>query len=333
MRIGSGLKNIYQKTKRAVGEAVVGDDFFRREGVLDSVMMGAATGAVVGGSIGVAKGAYDQLSNQVTEVQTQKDVKVPRLDGHRDWVREDWDEDMFCDDDDTFCDEDLSGWWHNYSPDIRHRVVGSFEQPELKHSHSSTLVGSAVTGAAIGAGVGTALGLATGVVGRLLGGGPLEREKRLSPELREKLVADTGNQIFKSTAVGAGVGAAVGFGAAMLEQAKSANITRTYMAPVMENKNLGSIPRDHYEWNHGWDWADPTDYRDHSPKGTESVIRPVPVLDANGEPTFEAVTETIDSRRFGITTGVVGGALTGAGIGLGVGVASSIVNRILVQSA
>lgn len=333
MNISRSLKSIYRSTKKAIGEAVVGDDFFRKGGVADGVILGAAAGAATGGAVGLARGAYDQVSDQITEVQTQKDVKVPRLDGYRYSVREDWDEEAFCDDDDLFCDEELDGWWHNYSPDIRHRVVGTFEQPELKHSHSGTVVGSAITGMAVGAGIGAALGFATGVVGRVVGGGPLERKHRLPADLREQLVADTGQQVVKSTAIGAGVGAAVGLGAALLEQSKSATITRTWMAPVTTDENLGSIPRDHYEWNHGWDWADPTDYSDHSPRGTEDVIRPVPVLDGNGRATFESVTETIDSRRFGITTGVVGGALAGAGIGLGVGVASSVVNRILVQSA
>lgn len=332
MKIAAGVQSFYQRAKRAVGEAIVGDDFFRQGGGVDGVILGASGGAVVGGAIGAAKGMYDQASDQVSEVQVTKQIKDPTLIGHRYSVREDWDEDMFCDDDDMFCDEDLSGWWHNYSPDISNRVVGNFEMPTLKHSHSATVVNSALAGAAVGAGVGAGLGLATGIATRFLGGHPLERKTRLPSHIREQLIADSGNNVAKSTAIGAGVGAAVGLGAGLLEQSKSANITRTWSAPVMESKNLGSIPRDHYEWNWGSDWNDPSDFSDHSPKGTESVIRQVPVLDASGQPTFQEVTKTIDSTRLTPLGGMVGGLAAGAGIGFAVGVASSVINRVIVQS-
>jgi hypothetical protein len=332
MNISGRISKIFQKTKSAVGEAVVGDDFFRQSGTVDGVMLGAAGGAAVGGILGATRGLYHQAQDQVTEVQTQKSVGVPSLEGHRYSVREDWDEDMFCDDDDMFCDEDLSGWWHNYSPDIRNRIVGTYDVPELKHSHSATVVGSAVSGAAIGAGVGAALGLATGVVGRLLGGHPMERKHRLPDQVREKLINDTGSTVVKSTAIGAGVGAALGLSAGLLEQSKAASIERTFAEPVTVSKNLGSIPRDHYEWNHGSDWADPGNYRNHSPKGDESVVRQTPVLDSAGNPTYRNVTREFDSSRLSPVSGMVTGALTGAGVGFAVGIASSVVNRLLVQN-
>lgn len=332
MKISGTFQRLYHKAKSALGEAVVGDDFFRQSGAVDGVMLGAAGGAVVGGALGASRGLYHQAQDRTNEVQTLKDVKSPTLVGHRYSVREDWDEDMFCDDDDLFCDEDLSGWWHNYSPDIRNRIVGTYQVPELKHSHSATVVGSAFAGAALGAGLGAGLGLATGVVGRIMGGHPLETKERLPAELREKLVEDTGSNVIKSTAIGAGIGAAVGLGAGLLEQSKAASIERTFAEPVMVNKNLGSIPRDHYEWNHGSDWNDPGDYRDHSPKGNESVIRPTPVLDSSGRPTYQNVTKTIDSSRFSPLSGMVTGAVTGAGVGFAFGVASGVVNRLLLQN-
>jgi hypothetical protein len=55
-------------------------------------------------------------------------------------------------------------------------------------------------------------------------------------------------------------------------------------------------------------------------------------LDRAGRPVMSPVTRQLDSARFGPVSGLLGGAAVGAGLGFATGVASSVVNRLLVQS-
>ena len=331
MQITSSFKSAYQNIKRSLGEAVVGSDFARQDGTVDGIVLGASAGAVLGGAVGGARGLLHQTQNQVTEELRHRSISEPKLDGYRYYVRADWDRDCRTHGEHTHCERELDGWWHNYSPNIRERVVGGFTEPTLQNSHQATVVGAAFTGAAIGAGIGAGLGLATGVLSLLAGGHPLRR-KPLPPEIREQLVVDSGEAVVRSTAIGAGLGAAVGLGAGLLEQAGALSVERTWDAPLYEQRDLGSIPRNHYEWNWSWDWARPGDYQDHSPRGNRPVIREAPVLDSAGRPAMRPVTRHLDSARFGPVSGLLGGAAVGAGLGFATGVATSIVNRLLVQS-
>jgi hypothetical protein len=331
VQITSSIKIAYQNIKRSIGEAVVGNDFSRQDGTVDGILLGAGAGAAVGGALGGARGLYHQARNTVTERQVHKSITDPKLTGHSYHVRADWDTDCDTHGEHTHCERELDGWWHTYRPNIRERVVGSFTEPTLQNSHQATFVSSALTGAAIGAGLGAGIGLATGVIGRLAGGHPMRR-KPLPPELRAQLVTETGDTVMKSTAIGAGVGAAVGLGAGLLEASGAVSLERTWDAPIYESRDLGSIPRNHYEWNWSWDWARPGDYRDHSPHGERAVVRQAPILDAAGRPITRAVTQQLDSARLNPVSGLVGGAAVGASVGFAAGVASSVVNRILVQS-
>lgn len=331
MQITSSLKNTFQNLGRSIGAAVVGDDFSRSDGTIDGVVLGAGAGAAVGGAVGAARGLYAQAQNQVEERMVYNRITDPQLEGHSYYVRADWDTDCHTIGDHTHCDRELDGWWHSYSPRISERVVGGFQEPTLQNSHGATFVGSALTGMAVGAGVGAGLGLAAGVIGRLAGGHPLKR-KPLPDELKEQLVIDVGETVLKSTAVGAGVGAALGLGAGLIEQSGALSVERSFDLPVYQDRDLGSIPRNHYEWNRSWGWARPGDYRDYSPRGNRAVVRQAPVLNNSGEPLMQGVTKQLDSARFGPVTGLLGGTIVGAGVGFATGVASGVVNRLLAQS-
>ena len=331
MKITNSFSNLYQRAQKAIGQAVVGDDFFRADGTVDGILLGAGTGALVGGAVGGVRGLVHQAADSVSEELVTRSISDPKLQGFRYSVRADWDTDCYGSDENRHCDTDLDGWWHTYHADVRSRVVGSFQEPTLQHSHQLTALSSAATGAAIGAGVGAALGLATGVMGRVMGGHPLKR-KSLPSDVRQQLIQNTGATVIKSTAIGAGVGGAIGLGAGLLEQSKSLSMERTWNAPIYENKDLGSIPRNHYEYNWGWDWNNPSDFSRHSPRGETSVVRSAPLLDARGQPRMRSVTETLDSSRLSPLGGLVAGTVVGAGMGFATGIAAGVINRLLVQS-
>lgn len=310
----------------------MGDDFARKDGTVDGILLGATAGAAIGGVVGAGRGLVAQSSDTVSVVDVHHNVSEPVLEGHRYYVRSDWDTDCWGTGEHRRCDRDLDGWWHTYQPRIRNRIVGSFTEPQIQHSNPGTFLGNAVAGAAIGAGIGAGVGLALGVVGRMVGAHPLERES-LSPEAREKLVENTGNNVMSSTALGAGIGATVGLGAGLMEKSGAVKVSTLWRKPLTTTKNLGQIPRNHYEWNRGFgNWNRPSNYRDHSPSGTKNVHRTTPVLDRSGTPRMEQVTKDLDSTRFGPMTGLIGGAVVGAGIGLGVGIATSILDRAMMDS-
>lgn len=323
--------SFFSRLKRSIGDAVVGDDFVRQDGSVDGMVLGASAGAVVGGALGAARGLHAESSDIITERPIHHNIHQPKLEGFRYSVQADWDRNCWRSGDSRYCDRDLDGWWHRYTPRISNRVVGQFQKPTLEHSHSATTLSSAATGALVGAGVGAVLGLATTVVGRSLGSNPMER-KTLPPEVREKLVDESGDTVIKSTVVGTAAGAAIGLGAGLLEQSRAGSIQRTWSEPLMQRESLGQIPRNHYERNWRWDWARPGDYHDHSPRGNTNVVRDVPVLDAQGRPQMQDVTGTLSSQRYGPITGMLGGAAVGAGLGFATGVATSIVNRLILQS-
>ena len=318
--------------KRKIGESVVGDDFARQDGTVDGILLGATAGAAVGGVIGAGRGLINQSSDQVTEVAVRQNITDPVLQGHRYYVRSDWSNHCTGFDEFRRCERQLDGWWHNYSPSVNDRLIGSYSEPALQHSNPGTYLGSAVAGAAMGAGVGAGLGLAVGVLGKLVGAHPLER-KKLPPEVREKLIDDTGNNVAASTALGAGIGATLGLAAGLMEQSGAVKLSRVWQKPVTTSRNIGEIPRNHYEWNHGrWEWGRPGNYQDHSPRGNTPVYRQAPVLDSRGRPEMVNATKNLDSTRFGAVSGLLGGAVMGAGVGFGVGVAASILDRALLQS-
>ena len=318
MNIASSLNNFFQKVKRKVGESVVGNDFARQDGTVDGIVLGATAGAAVGGVLGAGRGLLNQSSDQVTEVALPRNITDPVLQGHRYYVRSDWSTHCTGFDEYRHCERELDGWWHNYSPRINDRLIGSYSEPALQHSNPGTYLGSAVAGAAIGAGVGTGLGLAVGVLGKLVGAHPLEREK-LPPEVREKLIDDTGNNVASSTALGAGIGATLGLAAGLMEQSGAVKVSRVWQKPVTTSRNIGEIPRNHYEWNHSrWEWGRPGNYQDHSPRGNTPVYRQAPVLNSRGRPEMVNATKELDSTRFGAVSGLVGGAALGAGVGFGV---------------
>lgn len=331
MQIRSSLKTTYQNLKRSIGEAVVGSDFSRKDGTVDGIVLGVGAGAAIGGTLGGARGLYHQSLNNVSERSVHKSITDPQLDGYRYSVRADWDTDCETHGEHRHCERELDGWWHSYRPNIRERMVGSYLEPTLHNSHQATVVSSALTGAALGAGLGAGIGLATSVIGRLAGGHPLKR-KPLPSEVRQKLILDTGETVMKSTAIGAGVGATVGLGAGLLETRGAVSVERTWNAPVYQNRSIGNIPRNHYEWNRSWGWARPGDYHDYSPRGERSVVRQAPVLDNSGRAITRPVTRQLDSARLGPFSGLVGGAAIGAGIGFATGIASGVVNRLLLQS-
>ena len=129
----------------------------------------------------------------------------------------------------------------------------------------------------------------------------------------------------KGGAVGAAAGGVAGYIAGGLQESKEVVITRTYPVPVMDDKNLGEIPRDWYQndWS-GWDHGPDSHAHDYAPKGWRSIVEEGPRFDSEGKIVTVDKTETLSSSRYGrlpatllgMTIGTVAGVLGSVAINL-----------------
>lgn len=333
MNIGDRLGKFYKNARTWVGEQVVGDDFgyASSRNLKDHLKLGVAGGAALGATVGTVAGMYEQATNEVSEHWVKHNIVDPELKGYHYSVRADWDEDCHTIGDIEYCDDELDGWWHRYTPRINNRVVGDYEKPEFRHSTQLTVISGAAKGAAIGAGVGLVVGLSTGLLTNAMAGGS-PHKPRLPEEVREQLIQDSGNQAFQGAMLGAGIGGVLGLGAGLYEQATQTVATRRWFEPLTEPKNLGSIPKTHYEWNWGSDWNDPSDRSNDWSHGQVDVVRDVPVYSGDTPRTVD-VTRTFRTARFTPLTGLVAGAALGAGVGFAAGVASGVVNKLVLENS
>jgi len=137
-----------------------------------------------------------------------------------------------------------------------------------------------------------------------------------------------GKAALHGVAIGTAVGGVAGYAAGALQDVKAVEITRTYPVPVMENRNLGQIPRDFYQndWS-GWDHGPDSHAHDYAPKGWENVNREAPVLDTGKNPVMASKTETISSQTYGKVGGTIMGCAIGAVAGLLGGVAFNLIRH------
>lgn len=121
--------------------------------------------AAVGAAGGFAFGYKSAAGDEVKEVWESKDISHPTMTGYTETIRPDtYQEVRDCrrdKDGNEHCEYDtkVRGYWHEYSPDISWRKVGSYTRPTLQHTNTFGPVGAGLlTGAVAGAaGVGIRL--------------------------------------------------------------------------------------------------------------------------------------------------------------------------------
>lgn len=161
----------YSQKNRSLAMAGIGV----AAGVAGSAIVGAAMGlggfqplaagvsAVVGGAAGFLLGYQTAKGDQVEEVWETRSIDHPKMTGYTETIRPDtYYEETNCrydDEGNRQCDQELKvrGYWHDYSPDISWRQVGTYERPTLQHTNSIGPIGAGamtVAGAGlVGAGI------------------------------------------------------------------------------------------------------------------------------------------------------------------------------------
>ncbi len=144
----------------AIGSAILGAP------ALAPLAMGIS--AVLGAAGGFALGHKTAAGDSIKEVWETHSISHPTMNGYTETVRPDtYYEQRNCRTDNngqTKCDQELKvrGAWHEFSPDISWRQVGTYDRPTLQHTNSIGPIGSGaitVGGAALlGIGVRTLLG-------------------------------------------------------------------------------------------------------------------------------------------------------------------------------
>lgn len=315
-----------------MGSQVVDSDFGPRdEKARDYAVLGAAAGAVTGGAMGVYKGFQSQASNSIEEVWVKHDIKHPRMEGYRHYTVPVYDTDCTTDSEgEQHCTTELEGWWHHYSPNIRNRIVGNFQEPTFQN----TKFLEPLLGGVIGAVAGGALGLAAGLGANALQKAMMERKGeapskpvRLEPEKKEALTERSGTAAIVGTVAGAGIGAFLGAKAGSIELGAQEVHTRSWAIPVTQTETLGYIPDSHYEWN--WSGFPLPLGGNRAP--TEPVNRQIPVYDRAGTPRLTMTEETFTTNRYGPIFGGIAGGVIGAGVGLAAGVAVGLTDKLLTQ--
>lgn len=139
---------------------------------------------------------------------------------------------------------------------------------------------------------------------------------------------ECGQSALHGAVIGTAIGGVGGYAAGAMQEGKAVEITRTYPVPVMENKNLGQIPRDWYQndWS-GWDHGPVSHSHDYAPKGWENVNREAPVFDTGKNPVMTSKTETISSQPYGKVEGTIIGCAIGAVTGLLGGIAFNLIRH------
>lgn len=104
-------------------------------------------------------------------------------------------------------------------------------------------------------------------------------------------------------ALGTVAGATTGYLQARseIEKIPVDQVTVSWREPITEDVTLGSIPKDQYFRFRGSSsacWGSRLSHRSYTPDLTpsETVVRPVPILGADGNPQYRQVTETFEGR-------------------------------------
>lgn len=332
-RIGQKAANL----TRWVGEQVVGKDDFGRtvddQRTRDYAVLGAATGAVAGAVIGATTGFNSQANNSIEEVWVDRSIKHPEMNGYSHIAVPDYDTECVQTDSETgSCTQTettLEGWWHQYTPRISERVVGSYNEPTFQNTNTwEPLMGGAL--GAIGGGLlGMGAGLGIAALRRTLAGdAPSKPKTELKPEVEKALVNRAGIAGIAGAAIGVGVGAYVGSRAGTLELASQEVHARSWHIPVTETETLGHIPSSHYEYN----WTGfPLPLGGNRP-ATNPVNRQVPVYDRSGKPRLTSTGKTFETNRYGPVFGGIVGGVVGAGVGVAAGVTFGVIDKMLTEA-
>lgn len=321
----------FNKLRNWVGNQVVqGDDFgtARNEKRRDYAVLGAATGAVAGATIGTITGFQSQSKISVNESLESVPIHHPRMTGFSHHASPRYRTDFHTDaNGETYTTQELTAYRHTYSPNITNRVVGHFEQPTFKLSNTWEPLRGGVLGALGGGALGLAAGIGFAVLQESLENDKRPREVELTPEKTEEIVGRSGTAVIAGTAIGAGVGAFLGAQAGAAELGAGEVHTRSWMAPVMRTETLGHIPHDHTQhvwFGMGWPESGRT-------SGNKPVNRPVPVYTRAGQPQLAETTETFKTNRYGTIFGGITGGVIGAGVGLAAGVAVGLGSKLMAE--
>lgn len=143
----------------AIGSAIVGAPALHPVGMAISAVLGAAGGFAVGHKTAAG--------DTVKEVWETHAISHPTMTGYTETIRPDtYTEETNCridDEGNQECDTEtkVRGYWHDYSPDISWRQVGTYDRPTLQHTNAVGPIGAGamtVAGAGlIGIGVRTLL--------------------------------------------------------------------------------------------------------------------------------------------------------------------------------
>lgn len=327
------LNSITQKARnvtRWLGRQVTENDFGSGDQkTRDYALVGASVGAVAGAVAGTVAGFNSQAGNSIEEVWVDRQVTHPEMRGYNHSVIPDYSTDCTKDSQgNEHCVTELDGWWHRYSPNIYHRVVGQFQEPTFQNTNFLEPLLGGFLGAVGGGAIGLAAGIGVAALQRSFH--KSETPAPLKPEVKSALTERTGVAMLAGGAIGAGLGVYLGSQAGAIELASKEIHTRSWDIPVTQTETLGYIPSDYYEYN----WSSfPISIGGNNRPETVPVNRQVPVYDRAGEPKFTGTTQTFETNRYGPVLGGIAGGLMGAGIGLAAGVAFGVTDKLLTERA
>lgn len=298
----------------------------------DGLVLSTSAGAAIGAAVGTYLGFRAQGLNTVSEGLQTHSIRHPRLLGYSHSAHADYDEVCHTEgsgeNERRVCHSELEGWWHRYSPRISETEVGQYQSPVFRNSRSLEPLLGGFLGAVGGGLVGLGLGVGINALRRALNEGEAPTAKPLAPEEQKELSLQAGALTLGGGALGLVSGALIGHAAGKLEQVQKEVHTRSWMAPVTQRVNLGSIPRDYYQRN--WFLPFPNSAENYQ-NGTEPVHRDVPVYGPDGRVQMQRVQHTFDTARYGPVSGALMGGLIGTGVGLASGVAASTLLKIVRQ--
>lgn len=319
---------------RWIGEQVVGENDFGsgEDKTRDYAVLGATAGAFAGAAIGTVAGFNSQQTNNIEEVWKTRNINHPEMNGYSHSAVPVFDTDCTPPDSEgrQQCTTEIEGWWHNYSPNIHNRVVGTFEEPTFQNTNFLEPLMGGLIGAVGGGAVGLAAGIGVAALQRTLqekSGKAAPKPVELKPEVKEALTSRTGIAVMTGAVLGVGAGALLGSRAGNIELGAQQIHNRTWSIPVTQSETLGYIPPSHYEHN----WTGFPLPLGGSRSATQPVNRQVPVYNRSGQPRLTHTNETFKTNRYGPVFGGIAGGLMGAGVGLAAGVAFGVTDKLLTE--
>ena len=332
----SGFKGF----QRWLGENVVGrngGDDYSSPGdpkQRDFALLGAATGALAGATIGTVTGFNAQSADSIKESWNQHGITHPYLTGYSHNAIPDYD--RVChyegsgENRHEVCHEELDGWWHRFSPRIRNDNVGTYSSPSFNHTKGWEPLLGGFLGAAGGALVGLGLGIgANALRNAIVKPSAEEAPVELSQAKHNQLADAAGGAVMAGGVLGAGIGAWLGSRAGGIEIAQQQVNSRTWSAPVLVNTKIGEIPRDNYQ--HNWiGFGFPGNGEGH---GMTSVNRDVPQYNGDGTVRMHDVTREFKTGRYGPVMGGILGGVIGAGAGVASGAALGVCLKFVFEKA